>query len=1055
MSSPYRVLLIVLFAALLLPSQILTAAEKRQDYDKLLRTYAFRKPGDNKGGDAWSILVNSSAPETTAAIRKGVVSRDARIRRASADLLGSRPSLGTDVLLIDLLDDRDARVRREAVIALLYQHIPAALEPLAARLKDRNDDVRIVATRALAWYGPRAVDALLMALTDHETQIRREAIWGLSGSRDPRVAPALVRLLADSDLSENAAAALGRCGEQAVPLLLDALPAAEGEVRSAILSALARTGDPRGYSALRAECANPDPRARADAVRRLSLSDPRAFDLIYAALRDPEAAVRNNAYRCLDWIVLDEHTSGRLLPLLDDPDRGIRYWGTGRLGEIHDPALVEPLLERLQRPEFSAYAITVLGQLGDPRAIAPLLRLVGEEPVKDTRDRFGRYYGEFYPDYAIDALAVIGVPAVESLITAIQSDNHRLREGAVKALGKITDARVRPALRDALNDPEKSIRLAAIGALAIHGDTGDDEVLAPLLDDDDADIRCAAAGALFGRQDPRLIAPLERMLDSNDARERYFATSVLGEMDDPAVAPLMLKAIGDKDGDVRTAVGYSTGAWIDATGMLEAYMSGRTLVSRRIERVDPEVAVPLLARQLQTKGDFWPEQAISMLRMYPGPEAARTLMEALTITSTRSEAAEILADWQISEAVPIAVREMTRLLRTDDPDRLDDFAELSALAGGQAFDLLAARLAQPVCHYERLSLIEALGATGDPRAVEPLLGELHNENFSIRESAILALSRLGDRRATPALIESLRDQNVRRCAIEALGRLRDPRAVEPLLAMLPDVYYTWQKSIIAALAAIGDRRAIEPLREMLRPLPCPETSRGVTTEVVKALVLLEDRDVANRLLPLLAAYLYDNSGGKELLIFHRTLIEALGNLREERALDLLITELQYGYGEAAQALGQIGGSHAAEALLAVLPMVDAGEATGVKGLELFGHGVESFMVPRLTWQVVVGRALGQIKDDGQQQRLTEALQSDNWRVRYGVAVALGFTGEPWAEPLLEQAQQDPQPQVCAAARQALDRLHGKAPPSVEDRETIFISINEDGTASVIGLAPQE
>src|SRR5687767_9561715 len=55
-----------------------------------------------------------------------------------------------------------------------------------------------------------------------------------------------------------------------------------------------------------------------------------------------------------------------------------------------------------------------------------------------------------------------------------------------------------------------------------------------------------------------------------------------------------------------------------------------------------------------------------------------------------------------------------------------------------------------------------------------------------RAAAARSLALLGDRAATPLLVEALEDNSldVRRAAVEALGALRDPSAVGPLEALL-------------------------------------------------------------------------------------------------------------------------------------------------------------------------------------------------------------------------------------------------------------------------------
>lgn len=70
---------------------------------------------------------------------------------------------------------------------------------------------------------------------------------------------------------------------------------------------------------------------------------------------------------------------------------------------------------------------------------------------------------------------------------------------------------------------------------------------------------------------------------------------------------------------------------------------------------------------------------------------------------------------------------------------------------------------------------DILGNTRDPRAVEPLLKKMEDENENSR---------------------------IRKKAIDVLGEIKDPRAVEPLLKRLADENAEVRKSALAALAKI-------------------------------------------------------------------------------------------------------------------------------------------------------------------------------------------------------------------------------------------------------------
>lgn len=73
---------------------------------------------------------------------------------------------------------------------------------------------------------------------------------------------------------------------------------------------------------------------------------------------------------------------------------------------------------------------------------------------------------------------------------------------------------------------------------------------------------------------------------------------------------------------------------------------------------------------------------------------------------------------------------------------------------------LAVIKATPLKPTRAIPAIDVLGASGDPRAVEPLIGLLkHSNDLTVKIHVIDALGRLGDPRAIDPLIEKLRDRS--------------------------------------------------------------------------------------------------------------------------------------------------------------------------------------------------------------------------------------------------------------------------------------------------------
>ena len=110
-----------------------------------------------------------------------------------------------------------------------------------------------------------------------------------------------------------------------------------------------------------------------------------------------------------------------------------------------------------------------------------------------------------------------------------------------------------------------------------------------------------------------------------------------------------------------------------------------------------------------------------------------------------------------------------------------------------------------------------LGRLGDRRATPLLLDGVRDNDVENRVYAILALADLRDPAAVPALAQLAADpeKDVRKTAVYALGNVGDARAVPALAQALNDQEPDVRWNAAVSLAGFGDRRAVGPLKEML------------------------------------------------------------------------------------------------------------------------------------------------------------------------------------------------------------------------------------------------
>jgi len=269
------------------------------------------------------------------------------------------------------------------------------------------------------------------------------------------------------------------------------------------------------------------------------------------------------------------------------------------------------------------------------------------------------------------------------------------------------------------------------------------------------------------------------------------------------------------------------------------------------------------------------------------------------------------------------------------PTRLRTAFALAHARTSQATDVLLEAL-----HHDeacvRETAAEALGETGDPRAVEPLIRAVRSDPSSdVRTQAVWALGDLRDSRAFEPLLQTLltdehgfpgmaaatvlptfgrpelcdrlvavlRDGNevARSGAAVGLGALRDPRAVQPLIRALQDPRPGVLVEVIKALHQIGDERATEAILSFQRDRAWP------IRESVAAFLWVVRR-------PEGVALLTGMLGTDEESEPRAVAAWALGAYRDSRAVEALIAALPEEVGNsgwlAAMALGEIGDTKA-------------------------------------------------------------------------------------------------------------------------------------------------
>jgi len=172
-------------------------------------------------------------------------------------------------------------------------------------------------------------------------------------------------------------------------------------------------------------------------------------------------------------------------------------------------------------------AAIALGEIGDSRAVEPLIALLCDE------DRFVKSRAAY-------SLGMIGKAAVEPLIHALREGDGNLRWGAAIALGKIRDTRAIRPLIWALADKYENVRSESATSLAGFGKPA----LAPLLQFlkfSEGPMRVEVVTALGELKDSDAIHPLIQLLENAGDEERKAIADALDAILIPSIEPLAAK----------------------------------------------------------------------------------------------------------------------------------------------------------------------------------------------------------------------------------------------------------------------------------------------------------------------------------------------------------------------------------------------------------------------------------------------------------------------------------------------------------------------------------
>lgn len=400
--------------------------------------------------------------------------------------------------------------------------------------------------------------------------------------------------------------------------------------------------------------------------------------------------------------------------------------------------------------------------------------------------------------------------ALQALILQLKTDDLDLLNETVAQLNQQADTAL-PLMLEALLSPEEEIRKNVAWVLGFQQRP---EALKPLLhllsSDSSVEVRLSASWSLrqmplqalenllFTKLDPpKTLADMQAYLDSKSWKARWYCTVRLTfEPQAECLEALTRLARRDESTVVRCSAILSLVAYNDPgiTALLcellqdiddHVKIEAATVLSLKNQRA----AIPALARQLQAYSENVRVSVVSALGALGDQAVIPHLATALNDKSdlVRINAAMALFDLaQRLKQRHTIIRELClRALADKNLYVVKNAARTLGIVGDEAATKQVLTLLKKETRPAILgNLVQALGLMQDPRAAKPLGKLLRHDSWEVRFEVVRALGQLpgAEREAYPLLLQSLKDPAVmvKEQAIHALGKLGNRKAIPHL-----------------------------------------------------------------------------------------------------------------------------------------------------------------------------------------------------------------------------------------------------------------------------------
>ncbi len=382
----------------------------------------------------------------------------------------------------------------------------------------------------------------------------------------------------------------------------------------------------------------------------------------------------------------------------------------------------------------------------------------------------------------------------EPLLSVLSDESWRVRRAAVLGLSSRAAPDAIAALLESMRQDHYNLSLlnSALQVLALS----DVDTLSPLVEflrGDDADLRMQAALALGEKRERRAIPDLISALNDSDVNVRYHAIEALGKLRASEAAELLTNIAEQRDFFLSYAA-------LDALGQI----GDASITPRIVPLLEDDLLSEAAADLLGKLGDeFTVEPLANLLNSSTLPPAVitRALASLYDRYQERYDEGQHIADLSRRFINSHGIQSLIAFLKGQPREDLRSLALVMGWLEGAAVDQALTHLLGNA--EARREVVEALVRHGEG-VTELLVQQLDSDDLETRTAAIIALGKIGDKRATSALIKILRDdERLIIPATDSLAKIGDASAFEAVIELIGSESAAVRQAAIGALNSLG------------------------------------------------------------------------------------------------------------------------------------------------------------------------------------------------------------------------------------------------------------